>query len=372
MNITAKSFFLPALLSAAFIIPNTSDACTRFIYHGNNDLHMTARSMDWAKPAGTNLWIFPGGMHRQSTSGKQGLQWTSRYGSVITSAYDMATTDGMNEKGLSANLLWLTETTYPEYHPKQKMMPVSVWAQYVLDNFATVKDAVNELRNERFIVLTDKEPGRDRLVKLHLSISDATGDSAIIEYIDGELTIHQGRDTDVMTNSPVFNEQLALNRYLEETNGYVVLPGSRRSTDRFVRAKFYGDRIPVNLSPDEALAAVLSVIRNASSPYRSATEPHSTVSGVIDEKSSTRLRSVADHRHNRYFFDSVMAPAVIWIDLNEIDFSAGTGRVKKLNLGDNQQHLFTGNVTNDFIESDPFEFADTDNQSVLYFGNGKE
>lgn len=372
MNITAKSFFLPALLSAAFMIPNASDACTRFIYHGNDNLHMTARSMDWSKPAGTNLWIFPRGMHRQGTPGKQGLQWASRYGSVITSAYDMATIDGMNEKGLTANLLWLTESVYPEYHKKKKVMPVSVWTQYVLDNFATVKEAVEELRKEKFIVVTDKEPGRDRLVNVHLSISDAAGNSAIIEYIDGELAIHEGPDTDVMTNSPVFNEQLALNRYWEEADGRAVLPGSRRSTDRFVRAKFYSERIPVNLAPDEAIAAVLSVIRNTSSPYRSAMTPHTTASGEIDGQSSTRWRSVADHRHNRYFFDAVMAPSVIWMDLNEIDFSAKTGVVKKLDLGDNQQHLFAGNVTNEFVESDPFEFTSTENKSALYFGNGKE
>lgn len=35
------------------------------------------------------------------------------YGSVVTSAFEIASTDGMNEKGLVANLLWLPETEYP-------------------------------------------------------------------------------------------------------------------------------------------------------------------------------------------------------------------------------------------------------------------
>lgn len=32
--------------------------------------------------------------------GPLSVKWTSRYGSVIASAWDIATADGMNEKGL--------------------------------------------------------------------------------------------------------------------------------------------------------------------------------------------------------------------------------------------------------------------------------
>ncbi|HDF2328363.1 linear amide C-N hydrolase [Morganella morganii subsp. sibonii] len=362
-----KSLLLTAMLASVLVMPHTADACTRFVYHGKNDLHMTARSMDWSKPAGTNLWIFPRGMHRESVPGNQGISWTSRYGSVIATAYDMATVDGMNEKGLSANLLWLEETRYPPNHPGTKIMPVSIWAQYILDNFATVKEAAEALRREEFIVVTDKEPGRDRQVLLHLSVSDATGDSAVIEYTDGKLVIYQGDDTDVMTNSPVFSDQLALGRYWEAADGLKVLPGSRRSEDRFVSAKFYNSRIPENLSRDEALAAVLSVIRYTSAPYRSAQTRNAVVSGEVDPLSSTRWRTVADHRNKRYFFDAVMASAVIWADFSNIDFSAQTGTVRKLNLGNNQQHLFSGSVTPYFREAEPFRFALPGDEAVPHY-----
>lgn len=352
-----KSVLLTAILASVLVLPHTADACTRFVYHGKNDLHMTARSMDWSKPAGTNLWIFPRGMHRESVPGNQGIPWISRYGSVIATAYDMATVDGMNEKGLSANLLWLEETRYPPDHKDTKIMPVSIWAQYILDNFATVKEAAEALRREEFIVVTDNEPGEDRPVSLHLSVSDAGGNSAVIEYVNGKLIIYENSDTDVITNSPIFNEQLALGRYWEAADGLTVLPGSRRSEDRFVRARFYNSRTPKNLVYDDAFAAVLSVIRQTSVPYRTAGIPDAMVSGDTDQYSSTRWRTVADHRNKRYFFDAVMAPAVIWVDFSNIDFSAQTGTVRKLNLGDNQQHHFTGSVTPYFRESEPFRFA---------------
>jgi hypothetical protein len=39
------------------------------------------------------------------------------------------------------------------------------------------------------------------------SIAEATGHSAIFEYIDGEQVTHHGRAYQVMTNSPIFSGQ---------------------------------------------------------------------------------------------------------------------------------------------------------------------
>ena len=82
------------------------EACTRLVYLGSNGDVITARSMDWADDVMTNLWIFPRAMHRNGEVGSNSFEWTSRYGSVIASGYDISTTDGMNEKGLVVNALW--------------------------------------------------------------------------------------------------------------------------------------------------------------------------------------------------------------------------------------------------------------------------
>lgn len=74
----------------------------------------------------------------------------SKYGSVIASGYDIATTDGVNEKGLNANLLWLAESDYPNALAigEKPTLAISLWAQYMLDNFATVAEAVEFLETE--------------------------------------------------------------------------------------------------------------------------------------------------------------------------------------------------------------------------------
>lgn len=70
--------------------------------------------MDWNVEIGTNLWAFPkGGVRRTGEAGPDSAVWTSKYGSVVASGYDISTTDGVNEAGLVANLLWLAESEYP-------------------------------------------------------------------------------------------------------------------------------------------------------------------------------------------------------------------------------------------------------------------
>lgn len=56
----------------------------------------------------------------------------------------------MNEKGLVASLLFLPESVYHRPGDNRPIMGISIWTQYVLDNFATVREAVDELKKEFF------------------------------------------------------------------------------------------------------------------------------------------------------------------------------------------------------------------------------
>ena len=90
--------------------------CTRVVYSGKNGMVVTGRSMDWKTEMTTAIFGLVSQMAYGKKNGETGansLQWTSKYGSVVTSAFEIASTDGMNEKGLVANLLWLPETEYP-------------------------------------------------------------------------------------------------------------------------------------------------------------------------------------------------------------------------------------------------------------------
>ena len=329
---------------------NSTEACTRVVYQGKDNTVLTARSMDWKEDTRSNLWIFPRGMKRNGEIGKNPLEWTSKYGSVVASAYDICSTDGMNEKGLVANLLWLAESEYPQWDGKKPGLSIAAWVQYILENFATVDEAVSYVEKGTFEVVSDMMPDGTRMATLHLSISDADGDNAIFEYIGGELKIHHDKSYQVMTNSPVFDQQLALNDYWKNIGGTTFLPGTNRAADRFVRASFYINAIPKVADTRTAVASVFSVIRNTSVPLGITTPNEPNIS-------STRWRTVSDQKNKVYFFESTIQPNVFWVNLQDVDFSE-KAPVKMLDLVSGK--TYAGNTANQFVEAKPFKFLGVD------------
>lgn len=251
-------------------------ACTRAMYTGPGDVVVTGRSMDWWSTLDSNLWVLPKGTAQTGSAGPNSIKWTSKYGSVIVSAFEAAAADGMNEKGLTANLLYLTNAQYGSVGNKPTLS-VTQWAQYALDNFATVNEAVTTLRAEPFRIAAPVLPG-GAAASLHLALSDSSGDSAIFEYLDGKLVIHHGKQYKVMTNEPSFSSQLAINSYWKEIGGANFLPGTFTPSDRFARASFFVNSLPKKV--DQSYAAnlptknletqasfgVLGVIRSVSVP----------------------------------------------------------------------------------------------------------
>jgi len=339
--------FLAILLVLGGMALQEAGACTRAVYLGPQETIITVRSMDWMSDLGSNLWAFPRGMQRDGAAGPTSIRWTSKYGSVVASAFEAVTADGMNEKGLVANLLYLAESEYVQPSPGDRRLPMSIsaWTQYILDNFATVAEAVTAIRKEPFYVVPVMSPD-GHAGTVHLSISDSTGDSAIFEYVGGKLVIHHGRQFQVMTNSPVYDRQLALNEYWKQIGGTTMLPGTNRAADRFVRASFYINAIPKTSNDAEAVAAAFSVIRNASVPLGITTPGQPNISSTI-------WRTVSDHKNRRYYFESTRSPSVFWVNLADMDFAAGKP-TKKLTLTGGA--IFAGNAAAQFHPAEPFTF----------------
>lgn len=313
-------------------------ACTRVVYVGADNIVLTGRNLDWKTPIPTNLYVMPRGIDRTSSDRDGAIHWRSRYGSVIAVGYDIGISEGMNERGLVCNLLYLPDTKYT--HPEETRAPMSssLWAGYILDNYSTVDQAVADLSRDFFHIVAPDMPG-GASTTLHAAIADASGNSAIIEYIDGKLTIHHGEQCRVLTNAPVYDQQLAVNRYWEDVGGMNTLPGTNRSSDRFVRATFYLGCIPDTAEHKVALAGVFGVLFNCAVPV-----------GIVlpdnPEVSQTQWRSVADHKHLRYYFATTYNPSVMWVDLMRFDLSAGSPIMKldiirqpKAYIGDVRQYM---------------------------------
>jgi len=301
--------------------------------------------MDWVEDMQTNLWVFPRGMKRDGGLGKGSLEWTSKYGSIVASVYEGGTADGMNEKGFAANLLYLAESEFPAADDKRPGVCITAWAQYLLDNSATVKEAVAEAKKDSYRVVPVEAPNSARGT-VHLSISDPAGDSAILEYVNGKLVIHHGKEFQVMTNSPIYDKQLAINEYWKDFDGAVMLPGTVRPADRFARASYYINACLQSADAREAVAAVFSVMRNVSVPRGIRKKDAPNVSSTI-------WRTVADQKNRVYYYEDTNSPGILWVNLDKIDFKEGTG-VRKLTLVGNPEVI--GNQSGNFKKSEPFKF----------------
>lgn len=349
--------FCASALSASLLLSSPAEACTRVLYQGSDNTVITGRSMDWSEDMQTNLWVFPQGLSRSGGNGTDAAKWTSKYGSVVASIYGLASVDGINEKGLVMNMLYLAESDYGKAMPKQATIAISLWGQYALDNYATVAEAVAGLEENAFHIVSFDLPN-GAPAQAHLSISDATGDSAIFEYVGGQLVIHHGKQYVVMTNSPIYSKQLALNEYWESIGGTVFLPGTNRAADRFARAGFFLQTVPKTLDSRyiktvptqqyavQAIASVLSVTRSVSVPLGITTPNEPNIASTI-------WRTLADHKNRAYFYDSATSPNTFWVSLDKLNFKVGAP-ILKLALDAGQ--IYEGEVSGEFKAAQPFTF----------------
>lgn len=200
----------------------------------------------------SNMWVLPRGMKRDGRGGKNTISWVSKYGSLIVTAYDIGTAEGMNEKGLVVNELALVESNY------------------------------------------GKPPDG----------------SAVFEYVDGKLVIHHGKQYKVVTNSPTYDKQLAIMEYWKEAGGLEKsLPGTSRAADRFVRATYLLAALPTETSAKyisgspqqkfqfQAAMSVLSLMRSVGTPLGFSLEEQPWVCSTI-------WRTVSDSTNRVVLFDS--------------------------------------------------------------------
>jgi penicillin V acylase-like amidase (Ntn superfamily) len=198
-----------------------SNACTTFFINKNGQL-VFGRNYDWISGAGmifTNLR----GLQKTSMKTEDGatLNWISQYGSISFNQYGKEfPTGGMNEKGLVVELMWLDGTVYPSSDERPAVGTLQ-WIQYQLDCSETIEDVI---ASDRILRIASKGT-----VPLHFLIADANGNSATIEFLEGKMVVHKGKDLPfaVLTNDPYAES-------IQQTKSFT--GQSYSSIDRFGRA----------------------------------------------------------------------------------------------------------------------------------------
>jgi choloylglycine hydrolase len=330
-------------------------ACSRVTWTGPDQQVITGRSMDWPYGFNSHFYVYPRGERINGAGGLNSLSWISRYGAVLLGGSTApggpvdAVFDGINEKGLAANLLYLAENDFglATAGTSRPRLSFAAWTLYLLSEYGSVKELVQAVQADRIqIVPIPFGPGGKAKATVHMAVSDASGDSAVIEYLKGKPVIHHGPQYKVMTNSPIYSEQLKLNAYWSTRNRNQELPGSIQSPDRFVRGSYYNQQLPPTTDTRQALAGVMSVMRNVSVPWGMPDPEHPNIS-------PTWWRSLIDQKNKVYYFDSALSPQMVWVNLNQIDFRPGSG-IRAIQIEGND--AVQGNVNAQLRPSAPISF----------------
>lgn len=339
MDLKKLALLFPLVL---MVTSTSSSACTRALRADPSQAVMVGRNMDWNEDMNTDLVVYPRGIAHRGATAENPVSWTSQYGSIVAAVYGKIGSDGMNEAGLGAHILWLNESNYGTRNPVKPGLSVALWMQYYLDNFKSVEEAVRFSQSESIQVTPQFHPQTGRWITVHLVLDDASGDSAVLEYIDGKLHIYHDKNYLTATNDPSFDKQLLNMQSYSVFGGDQPVPGSNSPTDRFVRAAWYTASLPTATSTEDELSAVLSVLNNAAQPYR-VPDPDKPYA------SKTIWHSVVDLTNRFYYFQSTATLNLIKVNFNHFNLEANSP-VLQLNL--NKHPEYVGDVSDKFTESD--------------------
>ncbi len=346
MKRRSRCLFAGLMLSGVWFLgtPTDSEACTRIFWNTNPGLMIVGRNEDYVTASHPTFVATPRGIKRWGTSDEskrpKSVSWTVKYGNVAAYANNRFPNDGMNEAGLTARTLFYVdgdpnETVAPD--SKKNELDEDHWVSFVLDNFATVADAVDAIRNQVHVVsVVGKEgSGFSYATPKHLAMADATADSAIVEIQDGEVKIFHGPEYRILTNPPSYQKELEnAAKYKNVTQDK--LPVSWSASDRFVRSDFFLRHLPKPRKNDAPTAygfmysALATSMMPAGLPapaedkavvkklVATLKDPNETYGGA-----ATYFQTISDLTNRHYRFRSLIAPSDVYFDFKGYDFAEG-------------------------------------------------
>ncbi|AIT09118.1 choloylglycine hydrolase [Candidatus Francisella endociliophora] len=321
-------------------------ACSELNHNFGNDLGLySARTMDVFIDLQPSLSIYPKGTKETGALDRNSLNWTDKYGYVSvdeTNLHDL-TAEGVNEKGLSAHLLYFGTMEQPERNANIKGVNGLAWVRYVLGNYSNVDEVIKGLGDYQIYTPQIELQGKKGNLPIHYLIEDAQGNSAIIEYVNKKLTVH--KNIKAMTNEPSFDKQMENLNIIKNTDLYNIdmIPGGAKSENRFVRANFISENMPKASSPEEAVNYMFAAADSVSVPFVEGYKDVDFTAEGVQDKWPTQWKSVISTQDKKLYLSDVLVGNRIYVDLNEANLEQGQP-VKTISAMNNN---LAGDVTYD-------------------------
>ena len=313
-----NSVFATAVISLA---ATPALACAGITLTAADGSVVYGRTLEWgAFDLNSRDMIVPRGQEFRAPmeDGAPGMTFEAKYGFVAIDGLEKPLAlDGINEAGLAVGVFY--HPGFAEYQPFDPEMrdsslgPLDV-ANFLLSSFATTEEARTGIAEVRVVPVTDPAfgfppPG-------HYIVTDRTGASIVIEYLNGELPVFDN-PLGMITNSPSFDRQMTnLRNYINlsavalppvdvaETefaplggsSGMISLPGDDTPPSRFVRAVAFSATARPTDAGDETIQELFRILDSFNVPL-GATEGSDIEGDVSAMRSATLWTTAIDTKN---------------------------------------------------------------------------
>lgn len=342
--------FVVGLCTATLTLCTVSQAiaCTTFRIQTDDGTWIVGRSMELGLDLESQVMLVPRGfkLTTMRPDMSAGGSWVTKLGflGINTLGNDVAT-DGLNQAGLSAHALYIPG--FFEYQPypangKNALANTDV-VNWILSNFENVDQVRKALPDMVVYALDIPKMG---VQPLHWAVKDASGGSIVIEYVKGQLQIHDN-PVGVLTNAPNFDWHMTnLRTHINLTNinvdslelgtvtikplgqgtGLLGLPGDYTPPSRFLRATALAHTVKAGATGQQGVNSAFHILNAVDIPI-----------GVVAEKTGqtadgkpvlayeqTQWATVYDLKNRTAHFRTYGDLSIHKIDLTRLSFDGKT------------------------------------------------
>lgn len=320
--------------------------CTSFIVKAKDGSPLYGRTMEWGGfDLNSELVLVP---HNTSFTSalsdkKQGMTWKNKFGFIAINASRLPyAMDGMNETGLTVGVLYM-----PGFAQYQEMvngkevssMNQADLAAYILGQFNRVEDIKAAFPKLWVVDNDDIAKAFGAPAPIHWVVTDETGQSIVIEYLEGKLHLYDNK-IGVMTNSPGYDwhllnlrnytnlqaQNVSVPREINGVNlapfgvgsGMLGLPGDYTSPSRFVRAVAFTQTLLPFTDVDSGVPEVAHILNNFDMPRGLVREE--TYKGKI-MTGETQWSVIGDIKNKRYYYWTEYNRRMRLVDLSKLNFN---------------------------------------------------